>query len=287
MKYTYKTWKEEGATASDGSRKFDNNYKIKIRMKDNPSITKFYKYDNGHNIKLGGKKAKFPFSNPKNDYKVKIRIKGFIKPFVMKIYKYNNGHNIKLGVQKAKISFSNPEKEVENYSFRNVHDLTYTAVQSLLDNYLECTRGDRKYAKKLLNSIPAAFLRDENIRKAYERIIDDLVEPYSIKKLSNNKLKISDKEKIAEKRQILVKKYINPRIENINSYLIKNKCLFDGLAFYSLSADDTALYNKAKEEIDRKEREAALSRALEERSATEEARHKQATSSHHDPVVGE
>lgn len=245
MKYIYKTWKEEGATASDGSKKFDN------------------------------------------DYKVNIRMKGFIKPFVMKIYKYNNGHNIKLGVKKAKISFSNPEKEVENYSFRNVHDLTYTAVQSLLDNYLECTRGDRKYAKKLLNSIPAAFLRDKNIRKAYERIIDDLVEPYSIKKLSNNKLKISDKEKIDEKRQILVKKYINPRIENINSYLIKNKSLFDGLAFYSLSADDTALYNKAKEEIDRKEREAALSRALEERSATEEARHKQATSSHHDPVVGE
>lgn len=245
MKYTYKTWKDESASTGDCPRRFDK------------------------------------------DYKVKIRMKGFINPFVMKIYKYNNGHNIKLGVEKAKISFSRPEKEVENYSFRNIHDLTYTAVQSLLDNYLECTRGDRKYAKKLLNSIPAAFLRDENIRKAYEKIIDDLVEPYSIKKLSNNKLKISDKEKIDEKRQILVKKYLNPRIENINAYLIKNKSLFDGLAFYSLSADDTALYNKAKEEIDRKEREAALSRAFEEREATEEARHEHATSSHHDPVVGE
>lgn len=284
MKYTYKTWKEKSAKSDISSKRFGRKDKTNIRTKD-------------FNMKSDVKKTKISFSNPEknlddsrkfdNDYKVKIRIKGFIKPFVMKIYKYNNGHNIKLGVEKAKISFSRPEKEVENYSFRNVHDLTYTAVQSLLDNYLECTRGDRKYAKKLLNSIPAAFLRDENIRKAYERIIDDLVEPYSIKKLSNNKLKISDKEKINEKRQILVKKYINPRIENINSYLIKNKCLFDGLAFYSLSADDTALYNKAKEEIDRKEREAALSRALEERSATEEARHKQATSSHHDPVVGE
>lgn len=284
MKYTYKTWKEKSAKSDIASKRFGRKDKTNIRTKD-------------FNMKSDVKKTKVSFSNPEknldgsrkfdNDYKVKIRIKGFIKPFVMKIYKYNNGHNIKLGVEKAKISFSRPEKEVENYSFRNVHDLTYTAVQSLLDNYLECTRGDRKYAKKLLNSIPAAFLRDENIRKAYEKIIDDLVEPYSIKKLSNNKLKISDKEKIDEKRQILVKKYINPRIENINSYLIKNKCLFDGLAFYSLSADDTALYNKAKEEIDRKEREAALSRALEERSAAEEARHKQATSSHHDPVVGE
>ena len=60
MKYTYKTWKEEGATASDDSRKFDNDYKVKIRMKGfiNPFVMKIYKYNNGHNIKLGVKKAK-------------------------------------------------------------------------------------------------------------------------------------------------------------------------------------------------------------------------------------
>ena len=48
MKYTYKTWKEEGATASDDSRKFDNDYKVKIRMKGfiNSFVMKIYKYNN-------------------------------------------------------------------------------------------------------------------------------------------------------------------------------------------------------------------------------------------------
>ncbi len=245
MKYTYKTWEDESATTGDCPRRFDK------------------------------------------DYKVKIRIKGFIKPFVMKIYKYNNGHNIKLGVEKAKISFSRPEKEVENYSFRKVYGLTYAAVQSLLDNYLECTRGDRKYAKKLLSSIPAAFLRDANIRKAYEKIIDDLAAPYADKKLSSNKLKSSDGAKIDDVKQNMVKKYLNPRIENINAYLLKNKSLFDGITYYNLSEDDIALYNKAKEESDRKEREETLSRALEERAATEDARRAATISSHRGPVAGE
>lgn len=245
MKYTYKTWEDDSAIASESSRRFDK------------------------------------------DYKVKIRIKGIIKPFVMKIYKYNNGHNVKLGVKKAAISFYSPEKEVENYSFREVYGLTYAAVQSLLDNYLECTRGDRKYAKKLLNSLPAAFLRDENIRKSYEKIIDDLASPYADKKLSNNKLKSSDKAKIDDAKQGLVKKYLDPRIDNIKKYLLENKGLFDGLAYHSLSDDDIALYNKAKAEKNSKEQGEALNRALKERAAAEEARREHTISSHRGPVAGE
>lgn len=243
MKYTYKTWEDETATTGDCPRRFDK------------------------------------------DYKVKIRIKGIIKPFVMKIYKYNNGHNIKLGVEKSTISISRPAKDVENVSFHEAYGLTYAAVQALLDNYLECTRGDRRYVKKLLNSIPASFLRDSNIRKAYEKIIDDLVAPYADKKLSSNKLKSSDGAKIDDAKQSMVKKYLDPRIEIIKKYLLENKPLLVEHEYFS--EDDEKNYNEAKEEKESREREEALSRALEERAATEDARRAATISSHRGPVAGE